>query len=100
MQQSEETSFSAKLKTDDRAFLDAERFRLVREAFVEDNRFTNLSIGELVSRLLEELRRLRRAALACECGACDGIVDPDATLEDPAEADGESDAASAAPSLD
>lgn len=81
------TSFSAKLRLDDRPFLDAERLRLIRESFLEDSRFSNLGIGELVSRLLEELRQLRRAALACECGACEGIVDPDATLEDPAQDD-------------
>lgn len=84
MEQTDEASFSAKLKTDDRLFIDAERFRLVREAFLEDDRFIHLSIGELVSTLLTELRQLRRAALACECGACEDIVDPDATLEDPA----------------
>lgn len=81
------TSFSAKLRLDDRPFLDAERLRLIRESFLEDSRFSNLGIGELVSQLLDELRALRRAALACECGACEGIVDPDATLEDPAQDD-------------
>jgi hypothetical protein len=79
------TSFLAKLRIDDRPFLDAERLRLIRASFLEDSRFSNLGIGELISRLLEELRQLRRAALVCECGACDGIVDPDATLEDPAQ---------------
>lgn len=84
MDSTDKTRFSAKLKTEDRAFLDSERLRLVQQTFDEDNRFTNLGLGELVSRLLEELRELRRASRECECGACYGIVDPDATLEDPA----------------
>lgn len=83
----ESPSFSAKLKTDDRPFLDAERFRLVREAFVEERRFGNLSVGELISQLLDELRQLRQASRECACGACEGIVDPGATLEDPADVD-------------
>lgn len=55
----EEGTYTARLKRADRPFLEAEAYRLAREAFARDGRLVKPSVGEVVSELLTELQELR-----------------------------------------
>lgn len=62
-------TFTIRLNSSDRPFLDAEALRLMRERFEETRELRKPSLADVITELLEELRERRQRADDCSCGA-------------------------------